>query len=82
MFNLVKNMNSIFSYIDYRKFLKDYYNSEKESKLYFSYRFFSQKAGIKSPVFLKEVYDGKKNLSRNMMESLKRENFGKVYPRK
>jgi len=61
-------MNSIFSYIDYRKFLKDYYNSEKESKSYFSYRFFSQKAGIKSPVFLKEVYDGKKNLSRNMIE--------------
>lgn len=61
-------MESIFTYLDYRSFLKDYYNSEKESKKYFSYRFFSQKAGVKSPVFLKEVYDGKKNLSRKMID--------------
>lgn len=61
-------MDSIFSYIDYRKFLKDYYHYEKERKPYFSFRFFSLQAGIKSPVFLKEVYDGKKNLSRNMID--------------
>lgn len=61
-------MDSIFTYLDYRKYLKDYYQSEKENKKYFSYRYFSQKAGIKSPVFLKEVYDGKKNLSRKMID--------------
>lgn len=61
-------MESIFTYLDYRKYLKDFYKTEKESKKYFSYRYFSQKAGIKSPVFLKEVYDGKKNLSRKMID--------------
>lgn len=61
-------MESIFSYIDYRKYLKEYYRFEKETKSYFSYRYFSQKAGIKSPVFLKEIYDGKKNLSKKMIE--------------
>lgn len=61
-------MDSILSYINFRDFLKDYYTEQKENFSYFSYRYFSQKAGIKSPVFLKEVYDGKKNLSSTMIE--------------
>lgn len=60
-------MYPIFSYIDYRKFLKDYYNYEKKRIKNFSFRFFSQQADIKSPVFLKEVYDGKKDLSLKMI---------------
>ncbi|MBN1130450.1 MAG: TIGR02147 family protein, partial [Chitinispirillaceae bacterium] len=53
---------------DYRAFLRDYYTFKKTQNRYFSYRFFAHKAGIKSPVFFKEVAEGQKNLSRSMIE--------------
>jgi len=61
-------MKPIFDYIDYRRFLKEYYAENKEAKSYFSYRFFSSRAGIKSPVFLKLVMEGKRNLTRPVIE--------------
>ena len=61
-------MKAIFEYYDYRGFLRDYYTSKKSQNRYFSYRFFAREAGIKSPVFFKEVAEGKKNLSRSMIE--------------
>ncbi len=57
-------MKSIFNYIDYRKYLKDFYEYSKSTKKYFSYRFFALKAGLNSPILLKMVMDGKRNLSR------------------
>jgi uncharacterized protein (TIGR02147 family) len=60
-------MRAIFEYFDYRSFLRDYYTYKKSKNRYFSYRFFARAAGIKSPVFFKEVAEGKKNLSRNMI---------------
>jgi uncharacterized protein (TIGR02147 family) len=57
-------MTPIFEYIDYRKFLSQYYEEKKSQTGYFSYRYFSQKAGINSPSFLKHVIDGKRNLTR------------------
>lgn len=65
-------MKSIFEYIDYRAFLSDYYKNEKGRKKYFSYRTFARKAEIKSPVFYKEVADGRKDLSRSMIEKFSR----------
>jgi uncharacterized protein (TIGR02147 family) len=56
-------MNPIFSYIDYRLFLKDYYEEQKKTSRFFSYRYFAQKAGINSPNFLKQVIDSKRNLT-------------------
>lgn len=61
-------MNKIFSYIDYRAFLSDYYHEMKSTKSYFSYRWFAQKADIGSPVFLKRVMEGDRNLTSNTME--------------
>ena len=63
-----ETMKSIFEYIDYRRYLKDYYDFQKKTKKYFSYRFFAQKAGINSPILLKMVFDGKRNLSRKTLE--------------
>lgn len=54
---------SVFEYTDYRTFLKDLYSFNKEQTNYFSYRYFSKKAGFQSPNFLKLVIDGKRNLS-------------------
>lgn len=61
-------MKSIFEYIDYRKFLKDFYTESKETKKYFSYRYFAQKAKLNSPILLKMVMDGKRNLSRKSID--------------
>jgi len=56
-------LKSLFEYTDYRHYLSDYYQYYKEIQKDFSYRYFLQKAGIKSPSFMKEVIDGRKNLS-------------------
>jgi uncharacterized protein (TIGR02147 family) len=56
-------MEKIFKYIDYRKFLLDYYNEKKSTTRFFSFRYFSNKAGIKSPVFLKQIIEGERNLT-------------------
>ncbi|HUI91789.1 MAG TPA: TIGR02147 family protein [Chitinivibrionales bacterium] len=61
-------MEKIFKYIDYRKFLLDYYNEKKSTTRFFSYRYFSNKAGIKSPVFLKQVIEGERNLTLQTMD--------------
>ena len=61
-------MKPIFEYIDYRQYLKDYYNESKATMTYFSYRFFAQRAGLNSPILLKLVFDGKRNLSRKSTE--------------
>ena len=57
-------MDKIFQYTDYRQYLKAYYDFKKETTSYFSYRYFSLKAGINSPSFLKSVVEGKRNLSK------------------
>jgi uncharacterized protein (TIGR02147 family) len=61
-------MEKIFLYIDYRKFLSDYYEEKKSTTRFFSYRYFSNKAGIKSPVFLKQVIQGDRNLTHQTIE--------------
>ena len=68
---------SIFEFIDYRKFLAEYYRTKKDTSRYFSYRYFSQKIGFNSPSFLKAVIEGKRNLTRQMLERFcKAMNFG------
>ncbi len=56
-------MKPIFSYIDYRAFLRDYYEEQKKNTRFFSYRYFAKKAGINSPNFLKQIIDSKRNLT-------------------
>ena len=58
-------MVHIFKYQDYRTYLFDYYKEQKGKHKHFSYRTFSQKAGIHSSSFLHHVIEGKKNLTKN-----------------
>jgi uncharacterized protein (TIGR02147 family) len=58
----------VFSYLDYRSFLRDYYHDKKARGRGFSYRSFSRRAGLKSPNYLKLVIDGERNLSAGMAE--------------
>lgn len=53
----------MFSYLSYREFLRDAYSNLKQNQRGFSFRWFSRKAGLSSPNFLKLVMDGKRNLS-------------------
>jgi len=53
----------IFKYNDCRKYLKDLFEFRKKVNRHFTYRLFSKKAGLVSPSALKEVIEGKKNLT-------------------
>lgn len=60
-------MGSIYAYQDYRVYLRDFYAHKKTKNASYSYRLFSQKAGIGSPNYFKLVMDGKRNLThRNL----------------
>jgi len=54
---------NIYEYMDYRAFLNDMFLFRKQKDSYFSYRYFSNKAGFSSPNFIKLVIDGKRNLT-------------------
>jgi uncharacterized protein (TIGR02147 family) len=56
---------SIFNYLDYRDYLKVWYQEAKRTRRAFSYRYFSKKAGYNSPNFLKLVMDGDRNISED-----------------
>lgn len=58
-----KDSLNLFDYMDYRKFLKDWYENAKKNKRGFSFRSFSKRAGFGSPNFLKRVMEGERNLT-------------------
>ncbi len=59
---------SILEYTDYRLFLKDRYDFLKQTTTYFSFRYFSKKAGFKSPNYLKLVIEGDRNISEDSID--------------
>src|SRR6478609_3677893 len=62
----------IFSYLDYRHFLRDLYAQKKASERGFSHRAFSKRAGLSSTNYLHLVMQGKRNLSPEMAASFAR----------
>lgn len=54
---------NIFTYLDYRTFLREWYEGMKASRRAISFRAFSQRAGFTSPNILKLVMDGARNLT-------------------
>jgi uncharacterized protein (TIGR02147 family) len=54
-------MVNIFEYFDYRYFLKDFYEQEKKSKPWFSYRYISSKVKL-NPGYIVKVFQGKIHL--------------------
>ncbi len=62
-------MRSIFEYTDYRQYLADFYQYKKQTDAGFSHRSFLAKANLKGPNFLKNVIDGKKNISRTTISA-------------
>ena len=61
---------NIFTYSDYRKYLKDWYTQAKNSRASISYRSLSKRAGFKSVNFIKFVMEGKRNLTDESIAKL------------
>ncbi len=55
----------IYSYSDFRTYLKDFYESRKAHSPNFSFRYLAQKAGINSSSFYKHIFDGSRNLTKS-----------------
>ncbi|MDB5051072.1 MAG: hypothetical protein JWO30_4143 [Fibrobacteres bacterium] len=58
----------LFEYLDYRKFLGDFFRRKRSLNKGFSYRLFCRKANINSPGFISEVVGGTRNLSKACVE--------------
>ena len=65
-------MADLFVHQNYREYLREYYNEQKALKKNFSYRSFSEKAGIAAPSFLFHVIEGKRNLTKNSVIKVSR----------
>ena len=63
-------MKTIYTYTDYRKFIKDFYTDMKSRDNNFSYQAFSERANIKSKGFLHLVIAGKRTLSKSNIYGL------------
>lgn len=53
----------VFRYLDYRKFLGEYYKKRKQESRAFSYRSFARRCGLRSPNHLKRIIERERNLS-------------------
>lgn len=64
-------MKKIYEYGDYRSLISDYY-AERKAREAFTWRDFAKDAGFSSPVYLKQVSEGKFNLSDDAAERVAR----------
>ncbi len=60
-------MISLFDYLDYRDFLKEFYESKKKESPFFSLRYMSGKVGM-DPGNIVKVFQGKRHLSKRLLE--------------
>jgi len=63
-------MKQIIHYLNYRDYLKDYYEVRKAKDPKFSHRMFCRLTGFTSPNFIKLVIIGKKNLSKKSIHKI------------
>jgi uncharacterized protein (TIGR02147 family) len=65
-------MPDIYQYLDYRIFLRDYFNEEKELNKNFSHQYFARKAGIGSTGFVLHVIKHERNLTKPVLLKIAR----------
>lgn len=58
----------LYSYLSYRDFLRDWFASRKAADRRYSHRLFARRAGVSSPSLLKEVIEGRRNLTPTTLE--------------
>lgn len=59
----VDNLPSVFGYLDYRAYLRDWFAAKKNENPRYSHRLFSRRTGQRSPSFLSDVLKGRRNLT-------------------
>jgi len=59
----------LFTYLDYRAFLRDWFAAKKSHNHRYSYRVFARQAGQRSPSLLHHVIKGKRNLTPANVEA-------------
>ena len=62
-------MQYLFDYLDYRLFLRDYYEAQKHDNFYFSYRYMSGKVGLDAG-YLVKILQGKLHIPEKYIDSL------------
>jgi uncharacterized protein (TIGR02147 family) len=65
-----QNKIDIYLYLEYRKYLSDYYSLKKRITSSFSFRSFSHRAGFSAPNFLQLLIQGKRNLKRSSIPNV------------
>lgn len=58
----------VFAFLDHREFLRRWYEWKKAASRGFSYRSFARKAGFSSMSFLRDVIEGRRNISEDSVE--------------
>ncbi len=61
-------MPTLYNYLDYRLFLKDFYEENKKRSSFFSYRYIGTKVGIDAGNIVK-ILQGKRHLSKKLVEN-------------
>lgn len=59
-------MVRIYEHINYREYLKAYFNDRKKRDTKFSHRFLARKLGLVSPTFMMLVMQGKRNITEEL----------------
>lgn len=59
---------AVFAFLDHREFLRRWYEWKKTASRGFSYRSFARKAGFSSMSFLRDVIEGRRNISEDSVE--------------
>lgn len=62
------NTKSIYQYTDYREYLREFYNSRKDSG--YSYRQMNSDLGFTSPNYLKLIMDGERHIGRKSIPAI------------
>lgn len=62
----------IFSYLSYRSWLRDWFDAKKRADARFSHRMFARRAEVSSPSLMKEIMDGKRDLTPATQEGVLR----------
>src|SRR5262245_4006868 len=63
---------SVFEYLDYRKYLNDFYRTRKSLAKSYSHRVFCRMAGITSTGYFSEVLNGRRRLSHGYVPHFSR----------
>lgn len=58
----------VFTYVDFRRYLGDWFAAQKQADRRYSHRLFARRAGVGSPSLLGEVIAGKRNLTAPSLE--------------